>query len=336
MKKASKIIALVLSILMLIGFAGCAGSAKSEAKSMSVGILKGPTALGMLKAMNEADQDIEGTKVNYEVSAAPDEVTAKLLNGELNMACIPSNLAAVLYNKTGGKVQFVSTNTLGILYVVENTGEQGEDNNVEEVKDLKSLEGKTIYTSGKGSSVEYFLNYLLDKEKVNVKVEYLSEHSEALAKVMSKKGNIGLLPEPFVTTAKMKSKGAIKTVANLNTVWDAEVENVPMCMTATVVNTEFAKENPNTIKNFLNKYQESIEYVTNESNIDDVAELAVKFEIIPNAEIAKRAIPNCNIVYQSASETKEGLVKLYEIFANYNKAAIGGQMPDDDFWYEAK
>lgn len=107
-------------------------------------------------------------------------------------------------------------------------------------------------------------------------------------------------------------------------------------MTATVVNTDFAKENPNTIKNFLNKYKESIEYVTNEANIDDVAELAVKFEIIPNAEIAKRAIRNCNIVYQSASETKEGLVKLYEIFANYNKDSIGGQMPGDDFWYEAK
>ena len=225
MKKASKIMALVLSILMLIGFAGCGNSAKSEAESMNVGILKGPTALGMLKAMNEADETIEGTKVNYSVSAAPDEVTAKLLNGELNMACIPSNLAPVLYNKTGGKIQFVSTNTLGILYVVENTGKQGEDNNVKEVKDLKSLEGKTIYTSGKGSSVEYFLSYLLDKEKVNVKVEYLSEHSEALAKVMSKKGNIGLLPEPFVTTAKIKSKGAIKTTLFLSQMYRLLLKN---------------------------------------------------------------------------------------------------------------
>ena len=74
--------------------------------------------MGMVKMMSDNDSK-ESPADTFELAAAPDEVSAKLVQGEVDIAAVPANLASVLYNKTNGGVQVLAVNTLGVLYIVE-------------------------------------------------------------------------------------------------------------------------------------------------------------------------------------------------------------------------
>ena len=122
--------------------------AVAEASVPRVAALKGPTAMGMVKMMSDAPDAYDFT-----ISAAIDEITPKLVKGEVDIAAVPANMASVLYNNTEGAVKVLAINTLGVLYIVEN-GDSG-------VSSIADLKGRTLYASGKGASPEYALNYLL-------------------------------------------------------------------------------------------------------------------------------------------------------------------------------
>src|SRR5699024_1916816 len=153
---------------------------------------------------------------NYEfsIAASADEVTPKLIQGEADIAAVPANLASVLYQKTEGEVEVLAVNTLGVLYIVES------GNEVQSVEDLR---GKTIYASGKGSTPEYALEYILSANGIDpetdVTIEWKSEHSECVAAIASQENGIAMLPQPFVTTAQMKNP-AIRTALDLTQEWE--------------------------------------------------------------------------------------------------------------------
>ena len=149
-----------------------------EETAVRVMALKGPTAMGMVKLMDTAEAGpVNGNAYEFTIAASADEVTPKLVQGDADIAAVPANLASVLYNNTEGKIQVLAVNTLGVLYIVES------GDTVQSAADLK---GKTIYASGKGSTPEYALNYILssngiDPEK-DVTIEWKSEHSECVGR----------------------------------------------------------------------------------------------------------------------------------------------------------
>ena len=289
--------------------------------------LKGPTAMGMVKMMSDNDS-AETPADTFELAAAPDEVSAKLVQGEVDIAAVPANLASVLYNKTNGGVQVLAVNTFGVLYIVE------DGNTVQSVADLK---GRTIYASGKGATPEYALNYILEKNGLtpgeDVTIEWKSEHAECVAALAEDTDGIAMLPQPFVTTAQAK-KETLRTALDLTEEWNKIQESEGTASTlvtgVTVVRTAFAKEHPEAVADFMEAYQASVSYVT--ENTDEAAKLIGDYDIVPEA-VAKKALPACNIVCITGDEMKEKLSGYLGVLKDQNPEAVGGELPGDDFYY---
>lgn len=306
-----------------------ASETDGDETTIHVMALKGPTAMGMVKFMDDSDAGNAGDyDYNFTIAAAIDEVTPKLVQGEADIAAVPANMASVLFNNTKGGVEVLAVNTLGVLYIVEN------GDTVHSVEDLR---GKTIYASGKGATPEYGLNYVLSQNGIDpekdVTIEWKSEHTECLAALTSSDNAIAMLPQPFVTTAQSKVE-TIRTALDLSEEWDKLQEGAaaPSAMITGVVvaRTEFVNEHPKEIADFMARYQESVDFVNN--NVEKGAELVGKYEIVP-APVAVKAIPECNITYIDGEEMKEKLSGYLDSLYQQNPAAVGGALPTDEFYY---
>lgn len=311
---------LLAATMIATAFAGC-GKTEKAPIDVDIMALKGPTAMGLVEM-------IENSDYNFSIVASVDEVSPKLLQGKTDIAAIPANLASVLYNKTEGEIQVLAINTLGVLYIVEN----GET--IQSVADLK---GKTIYASGKGATPEYALNYILSSNGINpetdVTIEWKSEHSECVAALASQENSVAMLPQPFVTTAQAKNS-QIRTALDLTKEWDAlqkDGEQKSSMITGVVVaRKEFAEENPEEIQEFLKEYHTSVDYVN--ENVKDSAQLIEKYDIVP-AAVAEKALPACNIVCIDGEEMQEKLSGYLEVLKEQNPQAVGGEVPNHDFYY---
>jgi NitT/TauT family transport system substrate-binding protein len=286
---------------------------------MNIAVLKGPTGLGAVKLIADADESYAFT-----VAAAPDEVTSKLLNGELDLAAVPSNLAATLYNKTEGKISVLAVNTLGVLYVLQKGVE---------IHSLADLAGQTVITSGQGTTAQYTVEYLLQQAGVDpatgLTLEYHTEHADAAAAFMSAETAIAILPQPFVTTVTMKDANA-SIALNLTEVW-AETTEVEMPQGVLVARNEYLEANKEAVDAFLSDYKASIEYVN--ANPADAAAMAEGADIMA-ANIAEKAIPNCNIVYLDGDGMQTAVTAFLQIMFDYNPKSVGGSLPNEDFYYK--
>ena len=310
----------------------CTGAGVRAEDSVNVLALKGPTAMGMVSLMDQADQgEITEETYDFQIVASPDEVSPAIAQGTADIAAVPANLASVLYQKTNGGVQVLTINTLGILYLVEN-GEQ-----IQSVSDLK---GKTIYASGKGATPEYALNYILKENGLtpgeDVQIEWKSEHAECVAALAEHEDAAALLPQPFVTTAQSKND-SLRVALDLTEEWDKIQKdnggNSSLVTGVTVVRTEFAREHPEIVEDFMERYQESVSYVN--EHIEETAKLIGDYDIV-SEEIAKKALPECNIVYIDGAEMKEKLSGYLEVLEQENPQAVGGVLPADEFYYDAE
>ena len=324
MKK--KLAVFLAALLVATGLTACGQKeevSSEPAVTAKVAALKGPTSMGMVKMM--ADQK-DAKEKNYE---SPDEIAPKFLKGEFDIVALPSNLASILYNKSQGKVQVLAINTLGILYLMENG---------DTVKSIEDLKGKTVYSSGKGAVPEYAFNYILKANGLNpdtdLRVEYKSEHTEALAALLNDKSGLAVLPQPFATVASLKNKD-LRTALDLSKEWDKASKNAKSTMITgvVVVNKDFAAKHPEKIKKFMADYKASIDYTN--TNVDDAAKLIEENNIVP-AAVAKKAIPQCNITYIDGSDMKDKLSGYLQVLFEANPKSIGGKMPADDFYYVQK
>lgn len=347
MKKSTKLLSLLLALSMLFALAACgttgtddpsstgaASGAQSTAPAaqdvtLNVATLKGPTGIGMVKLMKDAKDGSSANKYNFTLAGAPDEITAKFMKGEFDIAAVPVNLAATLYNKMKGNVQVMAVNTLGVLYILEN------GNSIHSISDLK---GKTIYATGKGATPEYILNYLLEQNGIDpekdVTIEYKSEHAELATLMASGKAEICMLPEPNVTSVLRENKDVHRAL-NLTTEWDKATEKAgkksTLAQGCIIVNKEFAQKNKGAVDKFLTEYKASVDYVT--ASAVDASQLVEEFGIMPKALIAELAIPNCNIIFLEGDTMKSTMQANLNVLFQANAKSIGGAMPGDDFYY---
>ena len=293
--------------------------------------LKGPTAMGLVKFMSDADSgSLTDNVYEFQIVASPDEVTPLIAKGEVDIAAVPANLASVLYNKTEKGVRVIAINTLGVLYICE----LGDS-----VKSVADLKGKTIYASGKGSTPEYGLQYVLEKNGLvvgeDVQIEWKSEHAECVQAIAASEGEaVAMLPQPFVTTAQAQND-QIRVALDLTEEWDAVQtgdEQSTMITGAAIVRAAFADENPAAVDAFLEHYAESVDFVN--ENVEEAAELVGSYDIVP-AQVAQKAIPECNIVCITGDEMAEKLSGYLDVLAEQNPQAVGGAVPGDDFYYGA-
>ncbi len=291
---------------------------------INVAVLKGPTAIGMVRLMSSTESGAAKNNYHFTVAGTADEITASIIKGDIPVAAVPCNLAATLYNKTKGGVTVCAVNTLGVLYILD-TGDS--------VQTLADLKGKTIYATGAGTTPEYTLRHLLSKAGIDpdkdVTITFVSEASEAAAKIAaSDEEVIAMLPQPYVTIAKSKKEGT-RVAIDITAEWE-KVTGETLVTGVIVANTAWLKDHDEAFQTFLSEYKESTAFAT--EHVDEAAELVEHFDIF-KAAVAKQAIPQCNIVCYTGAEMKKAISDYLKVLFDANPKAVGGALPGDDFYY---
>ena len=303
----------VMTLLVMVLALGCA---KAPAEPINIAALKGPTGMGISYLMDQTE------KYNVELQDAPDVVVGKFVSGEIDIAAVPINLAAMLYNKTEGNVVLLNLDTLGVLYIVENG---------DTIHSLADLAGQTIYASGEGATPQFVLDYLLAQNGLTdqVKVEYVGEHTALAAMIASGEAKIAILPEPFVSAVTVKNPD-VRVALDLNEAWEA-ASGTKLVMGVYIANRTFYKEHPDQIKAFLADYAASVEKVNTSA---DAAQKIADLGIVGSAAIATQAIPRSYIVSITGDEMKSAASAMLNVLFTANPKSVGGKLPGDDLYAE--
>ena len=342
MMKLKKLLSAALAAALVLSLAACgkkdqpaqsgsqsasqSGTASQEVDFSGVKIrvaaMNGPTGMGMARLADQVRNDMLPYECDVTFSGSPDDVRAGLLSGELDIAAVPVNMAAALYNKTGGEILTLAANTLGVLYIVE----KGDT-----VQSMADLAGKKILAAGQGSTPEYVINYLLEKNGLtdSVEVEYVSEHAEAVTQMAAGSADLILVPEPFVTTALSKVEGA-RVALDLTQEW-AKVSDADMVMGCLVVSKAFAEADPQALRHFMTQYAVSADYCT--SHPAEAAVFIEEFGIMGSAAQVEKAIPNCNIVCVTGREMVDMVTGMLAVLFDADPKSVGGSLPGEEmFW----
>lgn len=301
--------------------------ADKTGKTVKIGALKGATTIGIVSMLDQAEKGETLNDYEFTMAVAADELTPKIVSGELDIVLLPANAASVLYNKTKGGVTAVDINTLGVLDVV------AADDTIGSFADLA---GRTVYMTGKGTTPEYAMRYLMAASGMaegDINIEFKSEPTEVAAILKEDAEAIGVLPQPFVTAACAQNEN-LKIVLDLTKEWDAVQDGETgsrMVTAVTIANTAFLQANQDAVDAFLADHKASAEFAN--SDVDATAELVAARGIIEKAPVAKKAIPYCNITCITGDDMKASLSGYLQALADQDPAAIGGSMPEDNFYY---
>lgn len=314
----------VMAVLLLGALAGC--GQQEEPVAVRVGGLKGPTSMGLVFLQEQAESGQAAQEYEFIMAVAADELLPLMIKGELDIALIPANVAGVLYNKTEGGVSVIDINTLGVLYLVSG------DNTIDS---MESLRGRTVYLTGKGTTPDYVLQYLLRANGIDPSecpLEYRSEATEVAALLAEQPQAAGLLPQPFVTVACAQNE-ELDVVLDMNEQWNlAQGEGGSSMVTGvTVVRNAFLQEYPGAVQSFLEEHAASVRVI--QEDPDKGAQLVVAAEIIAKEPIARKAIPQCNITYIDGEEMRQALSGYLQVLFEQDPASVGGKMPGEDFYY---
>lgn len=316
-----KLFACVLAVMLAVSAAAFAEEAKPEIRVAS---LKGPTTMGLVKLMQDDEAGEAQNDYTFTMEGTADAIVPAIVRGELDIALVPCNLASVLYNNTEGAVQVLAINTLGVIYVIESG---------DSIQSVADLAGKTLYSTGQGTTPEFALNYILEKNGLDpasdVTIEYRAEATEVAAAAIADQTAIAVLPQPYVTTVLNQNEN-MRVALSLTEEWDKVGEGSAMITGVVVARRAFAEENPEAVAAFLEEYAASTAFVN-----ENPAEAAVWIgELgIATAEIAEQAIPACNIVCITGEEMQEKVSGYLEALYAQNPEAVGGNLPDADFYY---
>ena len=313
-----KCIVILFSILSIFSLCAQPVAEETEAVTLNIAALKGPTAMGMVEMM-----ETSGDSYTFTLEGSPDAITPRIAKGEIDIAAVPANLAAVLYNNTKG-VKVIAVNTLGVLYLVGN----GDV----EINRREDLLGKTIYSAGKGSTPQYALESILSalnlEEGKDVFVEWKSEHAECVAALLSDTESIAMLPQPFATSALMQNK-SLSIVLDLNELWES-INGSPLITGCLIARSEVLEKYKEAVESFLSLYSSSVNWVN--SNNAEASLLIEKYGII-KAAVATKALPYCNIVCMRGEEMKKALNIYYNSLYSLNPKSVGGSIPSEEIYF---
>jgi len=345
--RRTKLIAILLAALLMIGlFAACGNQAPEptseptpeveetpnaapepeepegglEHVHVRVGTLRGVLGMGMTAMMHWTEDE----NYTFTLGGTPEEMTAGLLSGALDIAAVPVNVASTLYNVTEGEVKIIAIGAFGAFYILDTTGE------IETIEDLR---GRTIHSAGQGATPEFALAYILRGNDIDpqtdVNIEFHTENAELATLMVAGEVEIALLPQPFVTTVTNQNED-IHIALDLTEEWSAISPDSAMATSGVVVRTEFLEENGDLVRTFIQDLAASIDFVN--TNIDEAAELMEYFDIIP-AAVARRAIPMSNLIHISGAEMIPLINGFLTVLYEANPQSVGGSLPDDAFFF---
>lgn len=303
-------------------------SGSESSYTLRVAALKGPTGMGLAKLIDENESGTSQNQYDFTMASSADEILASIIKGDFNIAAVPTNVASILYNKTEGKVQMAALNTLGVLYVLTT------DDSIQTVADLA---GKTVYSTGQGAVPEIVFNYILEQNGLkvgeDVQVEYKSEHSELAALMAAGEAQVAVLPQPFVTSVLTQNEN-VRVALDLTEEWNQATDGASeMTMGCIVVQKAFAEEHPEEMAAFMKEYKASVDYITDEANVQEAAQLIEKAGII-QAAVAQKALNECNIVFIDGSRMQQIASGFLQVLYDSNPAMVGGALPNENLYYQ--
>lgn len=319
---ASLVILLILLVLLVIVNANA--KKQGDLALIRVASLQGPTSIGMIKMIDEK-QPISNIPASYEIVKTPDLLVSKLESNEFDIACLPVNLAANMYNKDG-EYQLLGVNALNSLYIIGNNSD---------ITDIQGLKGKTINVINKGATPDVLFNYLMSKNGINVDkditVDYSMQQTELAQALIADKVKYAVLPEPFVSQVLSKNPNCKILFDFQNEFNKINGQNVDITQGCIVVNKEFASKNKTIVSEFIKQYIASIQYVNN--NLTEAGTLSEKYSLGVTALTAKTAIPRSNIVYISPKDSRTSVDNFLKILYDFSPNSIGNKLPDSSFYY---
>lgn len=326
MKK--RLFLIITVLVMALSLVSCNEKAPAydAEKEISVMVLNGTTGFGAAKLIDDSKNGTAALNYKFSVESDASAVNAALINGSVDIAALPTNAAAVVYNKTQGGVKVAAVNTLGVLYVVENG---------DTVKSFSDLKGKTLYVPGQGSNPEYITAYLCEKNGLKVGEDITLDFTynapaDLRTAVASGKVELAVLPEPMVTIAK-SANDKLNTALDLTAEWDKVAQKDSLMQGCIVVSKKFAEENPNELNKFLEEYSASVTFVN--ENPKEASEMIAEHGIFEKAAVAQKAIPGCNLCYISGDSMKKSLSTFFNIMFDADPKSVGGAVPSDDIYY---
>ena len=341
-----KLIAFVLALTMVLSMAACAQKesqptaapteaateapaaetaaapeTEAAAAAVNVMVLNGTTGFGMANLMDAAAKGEAAQEYHFTVETDASNIVAALANGSVDIAALPTNAAATVYNKTQGKVQVLALNTLGVLYLVT-------DGSVK-VESVADLAGQTVYAPAQNPS--FIFQHIVDANGVeNVTIDNTyAQPADLNTAVASGEVAIAVLPEPMVTVACSKNPD-LQVALDLTAEWDKVSQPGSLVQGCVVVRKDFVLENATAVDTFLGEYGASIEALTT-----DVEGTAAKIEangIFTKAAVAAKAIPNCNVCFIIGEEMQAALSQFLTIMHGVAPASVGGSIPGEDFY----
>lgn len=325
MKK--RLFLLLIVVVMALALVSCSQTpALDTEKEISVMVLNGTTGFGAAKLIDDSANGSASLNYKFSVESDASVVNSALINGSVDIAALPTNAAAVVYNKTGGNVKVAAVNTLGVLYIVENG---------DTVNSFADLKGKTIYVPGQGSNPEYVTAFLCEQNGLEVGKDVTLDFTynapaDLRTAAASGQVEIAVLPEPMVTIAK-SANSDLRVALDLTEEWDKVAEQNSLMQGCIVVTKKFAEENPQELNKFLEEYSASVNFVN--ENPAEASEMIAEHGIFEKAQVAEKAIPNCNLCYIAGEEMKTALSKFYQVLSDADPASVGGSLPSDDIYY---
>ena len=291
------------------------------AEPIDVMVLNGTTGFGMANLMDAASRGEAAQEYNFSVETDASNIVAGLVNGSVDIAALPTNAAATVYNKTQGGVQVLALNTLGVLYLVT-------DGSVE-IGSVADLAGQTVYAPAQNPTF-IFQNIVAANGLTDVTIDNTyAQPADLNAAVASGQVSIAVLPEPMVTVARSQNPD-LKVALDLTAEWDKVCTPGSLVQGCVVVRTAFVQERPDAVAAFLEEYGLSIEAMT--ADIDGTAAKIEACGIFAKGAVAAKAIPNCNVCFIKGEEMKAALSEFLNIMFSVAPASVGGAVPGDDFY----
>lgn len=327
------LLALLTICFLVSALTGCGSKTKQTSKSKdtavktNVSMVKGFSSISMVNLMEKNEKGKAANNYQFSVATAPDEVMSKLVTQEIDIAAVPTNMAASLYQKTKGNVVMLAVNTLGVVKVVTTDPS---------IKRLEDLKGKSVVGAGQGAIPEYTFNDILAKKGLkpqqDIQISYKPGHEEVASLISSNQVQIATLPEPTLSQVMATNK-KVRVIADLNTEWEALHPNTIMAQGCVVVTKKFLEKHPQAVTRFMKEYQASAQKV--HSDLQGTSTLCDKFNIIPE-KVAKTAIPKSHQVFVTGKEAEKKLTPFFKVLYEANPKSVGGAVPDSAFYYQPK
>ena len=319
--KTMKLLTVILVVAMLFSMSSCT----KEPETINVYTLNGTTGFGMAKMMND---HAENEAYSFSVLTDASLITGALTSGDADIAALPTNAAANLYNKSNGDIQILAINTLGCLYLINGTGTP--------ITSLEQLNGMTVHTPTQNPS--FIFKYICQKNNINVEIVSEKAPADLSADVASGAVKLAVLPEPIATAtiaqAKQKHNITLTNDLDLTEEWDKIESKGSLVQGCIVARKEFVEKYPKAVEAFLEEYQASIAYLN--EHVAEASQMIVDAGIFANATVAQKAIPNCNVAYLDGEDMKKAMETYLGVLNTVAPQSIGNALPDDNFYYLGK